>query len=540
MCAYSVQTESRRILVEHLLSNVQLELPPSFTDAAMKVEFVGGTSQPFIPTPCKMTESSSALCGLLGTAASVISRARYDIDYQDVTVNTDTASLLLMSFKLPSINGNPTWENPIIQEELAEGDLYDMAKPIHRQCTNLYKTKDGRFFHLHGSMNAIHTMNMLGVPEQDVSSETANAIYSEKVAQWDSATIERVANDQYKQSGVVCYTPDEFFASEQAKPLYTFKPIQCPRKAWPASKDSKRPLDGVRVIDYSRVVAGPTISKLLALLGAEVIKVTSSRLPDITPTWVDLSTGKKDCDVDLTTSTGQAAFKRILSSADVLIDGYRPGVLERFGFSSTSMRALNPSLIYLRENCYGWKGPLSHRSGWQQISDCLAGISWLQGKFLGLDEPVVPLLPNSDYQMGIAGAVAILHALLRRATEDFTFDIDISLTQYNIWYYRLGQYSEEQAVQILERNPGFHVRHYDEMASLLSKTEATVRLCRPELFKNPDNFECISGIEWGIEEDIRILASPIRLSESTLKYNMPSGRRGRSTLEWNETYSSLK
>lgn len=176
------------------------------------------------------------------------------------------------------------------------------------------------------------------------------------------------------------------------EPLYSLKPIRCPRKAWPASKDSKRPLDGVRVIDYSRVVAGPTISKLLALLGAEVIKVTSSKLPDITTTWIDLGTGKKDCDVDLKTETGRAAFTNILSSADVLIDGYRPGVLEKFGFTSTSMRALNPALVYLRENCYGWKGPLSGRSGWQQISDCLVGISWLQGKFLGLDEPVVPLL----------------------------------------------------------------------------------------------------------------------------------------------------
>jgi hypothetical protein len=61
-------------------------------------------------------------------------------------------------------------------------------------------------------------------------------------------------------------------------------------------------------------------------------------------------------------------------------------------------RRRGKGIVYIRENAYGWKGPFAMRSGWQQISDCLTGVSWLQGKFLGLDEPVVPLLPNSDYQ----------------------------------------------------------------------------------------------------------------------------------------------
>lgn len=139
-----------------------------------------------------------------------------------------------MSFMLPSINGKPARDHPSISRELAEGDLYQMGKPIHRQCTNLYKTKDGRFFHLHGSMNAIHTMKMLGVTEQDVSHEQAIGIYMEKVAQWDSATVETVANDQYNQSGVVCYTPEEFFASEQVS--RTAAPIAVKNKLIVSSK----------------------------------------------------------------------------------------------------------------------------------------------------------------------------------------------------------------------------------------------------------------------------------------------------------------
>lgn len=179
------------------------------------------------------------------------------------------------------------------------------------------------------------------------------------------------------------------------EPLYRLKPLKATRKPWPAAPDNRRPLEGIRVVDFTRVIAGPVISKMLALLGADVLKVTASHLPDISTTWVDINAGKRDCDINLKTEEGKESFRRLIADADVLLDGYRPGVLERLGFNSDSLREINPSLIYIRENCYGFKGPLQGRSGWQQISDCLVGLSWLQGRFLGLDEPVVPLLRTS-------------------------------------------------------------------------------------------------------------------------------------------------
>jgi crotonobetainyl-CoA:carnitine CoA-transferase CaiB-like acyl-CoA transferase len=86
----------------------------------------------------------------------------------------------------------------------------------------------------------------------------------------------------------------------------------------------------------------------------------------------------------------------------VILDGYRPGALERLGFGPKYVvelaRRRGKGIVYVHENCYGWKRSRVQRSGWQQIIDCDTGVSWLQGKFLGLNEPVVPLLPNSDYQ----------------------------------------------------------------------------------------------------------------------------------------------
>ncbi len=128
---------------------------------------------------------------------------------------SDIATLFLMSVILPTVNGIPVRSHETIQSELKKADLYLVEKPIHIQSTTIYKTKDGRWYHLHGSLNAAHTMKMVGVPEQDVTHEEARKIYAEKVAQWDSETIEKVSNDQYRQAGVVCYTPEEFFSSEQ-------------------------------------------------------------------------------------------------------------------------------------------------------------------------------------------------------------------------------------------------------------------------------------------------------------------------------------
>lgn len=142
----------------------------------------------------------------------------------------------------------------------------------------------------------------------------------------------------------------------------------------------------------SRAVAAPTISKVLAALGADVIKVSCPSLPDTGMTLVDVNAGKRDVSIDLKTEEGKALFRTIIKDADVLVDGYRPHAIEKLGFDSKSLRQLNPSLICVREDCYGYNGPWAHRSGWQQIADCTVGIAIMMGKFLGLDEPVQPLL----------------------------------------------------------------------------------------------------------------------------------------------------
>ncbi|KAK8152557.1 CoA-transferase family III domain-containing protein [Phyllosticta citrichinensis] len=556
MAGYSVQGEAQRILQENLLEDARLGISRSVADASKKIEFTGGDSQPFVPSPCKMTESGSALTALVAASGSAVAADRYGIEHQEIEVNTDVATLFLESVLLPTINGQHYLKNEHMQKEMAKADIYQMSEPIHRFSTNVYQTKDGRWYHLHGSMNAGPTMKMMQVEEQQASEDEAKKIYADKVAQWDSTEIEKTANEEFKQAGTVCNFPEEFFASEHGKimgeePLWTSRTLPAPRKPWPqVSADSEyKPLAGIKIVDFSRVIAAPAISKILALLGADVLKISNTNLPEVGAVMIELNTGKRDASLDLKTPEGRKAFTELVEDADVLVDGYRPGVLSRLGFDSASLRKLNPTLIYVRENCYGFKGPLSYRSGWQQISDCLVGISWLQGKFLGLNEPVVPLFrkymnasdsppalmkiaANSDYQTGLTGAAAVLGALLARTKDDVTYDIDVSLTQYNIWYYRLGQYDEEQQTQLRNRNQGFEVRHDDDMLNLVMKTHAAIKLSRPDIFTHPEYFCNMSGKEWGLEDDIVILAPAFKYGKSKLGYSVPSGSRGRSKPEW--------
>ncbi|OHE90301.1 formyl-CoA transferase [Colletotrichum orchidophilum] len=539
MSNYSVFTEASRILNDVLLADRALRLPDSFKEAAKKIKFVGGDAKPFVLTPLKITESSASLTALLATAANVAAAERYGIEYQDVQVNTDVATLFLESVLLPTIGGKQFLQNPQMASEIAKMDIHQSSKPIRRHATNVYQTKDGRWYHLHGSMNAEPTMKMMGVQDVDVTSEEAIRIYAEKVAQWDSREIEEVANEKHKQAGVTCYTPDEFFSSEQGKamsqePLWSITRVPAPRTSWPKAPDDQefKPLAGIRILDVSRVIAAPAVSKMLSVFGANVLRVSCDKLPDVGATMPDLQTGKRDTNIDLKTEEGKQTFAELVKGADILVDGYRPGALKRLGFDTSSLRELNPSLIYMRENCYGFKGPLAHRSGWQQISDCLVGLSHLQGRFLGLDEPVVPLLPNSDYQTGLIGATAAIQALIGRTAEDVTFDIDISLTQYNIWYYNLGLYSDEQQRELRDRDPEFSPRHFDDMSALVGKTHQSWKKIRPDIFAHPEYFWDMSGREFGLDENFRILAPAFTFESTRLGWDEPSGRRGRSRPDW--------
>lgn len=128
--------------------------------------------------------------------------------------------------------------------------------------------------------------------------------------------------------------------------------------------------------------------------------------------------------------------------------GYGPrDLVERFRSQGRSK-----GFVYVRENCFGFSGPMRARSGWQPIADAVSGLAWGQGLAMGLNEPVLPPFPMSDYGTGELGACAALAGLVKRAQEGGSWELGASLTRWNLWVMGLGVYPEGVWGGLLERH----------------------------------------------------------------------------------------
>jgi crotonobetainyl-CoA:carnitine CoA-transferase CaiB-like acyl-CoA transferase len=135
-------------------------------------------------------------------------------------------------------------------------------------------------------------------------------------------------------------------------------------------------LEGIKVLELCRIIAGPTIGRILAEYGANVLKVTGPGLSDVPFFQVDGNMGKHATEIDLKSVQGKEIFERLLEDVDIVLDGYRPGALDKLGYSARALAKFaekrGKGVIYVNENCFGYAGEWAHRPGWQQIADCVS------------------------------------------------------------------------------------------------------------------------------------------------------------------------
>lgn len=238
-------------------------------------------------------------------------------------------------------------------------------------------------------------LEMLGLPQHHPVSrgpateyrDAMKDIYKDAIAKWESHALETEVNERWRQPGVTCLTKEEFAATKHGQmsikePLYKILPVheQLPPVPWLQASPGgpRQPLSGIKVLDLTKVIAGPTITRVLALMGADVLRVSSHTTADATFALFDGQLGKRDTNLDLKTRQGRASLQTLMEEADVVVDGFRPGVLKRLGFGNTWAHELarrrGRGMVYCRENCYGWTGEWSDRSGYQQISDCVSPV----------------------------------------------------------------------------------------------------------------------------------------------------------------------
>jgi len=183
------------------------------------------------------------------------------------------------------------------------------------------------------------------------------------------------------------------------------------------------PLSGIRVVDLTRILAGPFCSVLLADMGAEVIKIEPPGEGDpiraqgvivegLSWYFAQFNRNKKSVTLDLYADEGKAILARLIEGADVLVENYRPGVLARMGFGEDRLRELNPDLVVCSINGYGGTGPYADRPAFDFIAQAMSGFMSVNGR--DGEEPMRAATPISDLVAGLYGAFGVACALLAR------------------------------------------------------------------------------------------------------------------------------
>jgi hypothetical protein len=189
------------------------------------------------------------------------------------------------------------------------------------------------------------------------------------------------------------------------------------------------PLSGVRVLDLTRVIAGPVAGRFLAAFGADVIRVDGPELPDVQTCLIDGGFGKRFTETELTSPAGRSDFLRLVAGADVVIRGYRPGALDALGVSVRDMTEARPGLVTISLSAYGAAGPWAQRRGFDSLVQLSSGIADGEMVASGSDQPRALPCQALDHATGYLAAFAALAGLARRSTEGGSWHGEVSLAR---------------------------------------------------------------------------------------------------------------
>ena len=392
----------------------QLEMPKGGEPGGVRIF----GKDPVMPTTFRIGEAAAAALALGALNASAYHSIRSG-KMQTIDVDTHLAAASLLGFFLQRLEGGelkrPSLENPTV---------------------TFYPCKDGRWIHLHGGFpNLEEGLLKLLDCERDTDAVAA------KVAQWNAQDLE----DEIAAQGLcacMVRTRDEWLAHPQgqalaAKPLVEIEKIgdTAPFAEVARGDVPDRPLTGIRVLDLTRVLAGPTCGRTLASHGAQVLNVSAEHLPSVEPFVVDTGHGKRNTFLDFREDADRQKLDDLIQGADVFCQSYRPGALAKYGLSPEQLIEKKPGLIVVSINCYGHDGPWDTRPGWEQLAQCATGIADVEAK-----DGVPKLLPAAatDYTTGYLAALGATVALLRRHRDGGSYRVKVSLARTGMWLFDLG------------------------------------------------------------------------------------------------------
>ncbi|MBT2326633.1 CoA transferase [Variovorax paradoxus] len=237
---------------------------------------------------------------------------------------------------------------------------------------------------------------------------------------------------------------DEWDATPQgravaAQPLFTIERIgDAPPLLLPPLRESDRPLTGLRVLELTRILAGPVGGRALAAYGADVMLVNSPHLPNI-EAIADTSRGKLSAHADLRTGAGRDALSGLLAEAHVLVQGYRPGGLAVLGFGPDDAAKRRPGIVYVSLSAYGTQGPWADRRGFDSLVQTAMGFNHAEGEAAGDGKPRALPMQILDEATGYLIALGAAAAVRRQQEEGGSWHVQLSLAQTGQWLRGLGR-----------------------------------------------------------------------------------------------------
>ena len=386
-------------------------------EQAAAVTFTGG-SDPVLPTPFRIGTAGAATAAAAGLAAAGLWQARTGRRQQvSVDLRQATASLRSGTYM-----------------KLGDGALSHRRHGI----MGCYRTKDGRWSYLHCNFpnHRAAALGVLGVAEDREAVARAVAI-------WNAADLEE-AIIAAKGAGGMVRTKAEWARHPQgiavaALPLMEIVRIgDSPPEPLP---DGDRPLSGIRVLDLTRVLAGPTCARTLAEHGADVMKISAAHLPNLGYQEWDTGHGKLSAQLDLRAPGQLDILRGLVRQADVFSQGYRPGSLAGRGLAPEELAALRPGLVYVSLSAFGHTGPWAGRRGFDTVVQTVSGMTTRQAEVVPGNTEGPQFYPVSaiDYCTGYLMAFGAMTALARRAQEGGSWLVRISLAQVGKWMADLGE-----------------------------------------------------------------------------------------------------
>ncbi|MHA1572165.1 MAG: CoA transferase [Alphaproteobacteria bacterium] len=203
--------------------------------------------------------------------------------------------------------------------------------------------------------------------------------------------------------------------------------------------EGERPLSGIRVLDLTRIIAGPVCGRALAAHGAGVMRITSPNLPHVSGLIADAGRGKLSAFIDLQIEEGLETLRGLAGASDVFVQGYRPGGIAALGFSPEDVAEMRPGIIYASLSAYGHEGPWSDRRGFDSLVQTASGINHGEAQAAGMEGPKELPCQALDHATGYLMAFGVMMALNRRVREGGSWLVRGSLAQTGRWLRQLGR-----------------------------------------------------------------------------------------------------